>query len=104
MKKIFAALLVIFLAGCTQTEYSLNDVCTSPEGANMKLLDAIQIAANSECADEGTLTQIYNCNNVTGTWWIDMSVIDAEGCSPACVVSVEDNSATVNWRCTGLIQ
>lgn len=43
------------------------------------------------------------CNEITGTWWIDLDVEDAEGCNPACVINVVTNQAEINWRCTGLL-
>lgn len=44
----------------------------------------------------------YFCNEGTGTFWIDMN-ITRQGCSPACVINLETNTAEVNWRCTGLM-
>ena len=49
-----------------------------------------------------TLKDTYMCNNVTGTWWIDVES-DKEGCAPACVVDVETKAAEINWRCTGAV-
>lgn len=43
----------------------------------------------------------YFCNEGTGTFWIDMN-IQKKGCNPACVINIEDKSAEINWRCTGL--
>ncbi len=65
----------------------------------MSITEARKIARNSECGDN--LTDNYTCNNVTGTWWIDLS-IQKEECNPACVVDVIDRRAEINWRCTGL--
>jgi len=44
----------------------------------------------------------YFCNEGTGTYWFDLS-ITREGCSPACVVDVAAKTASINWRCTGLV-
>ena len=44
----------------------------------------------------------YFCNAGTGTYWINMN-ITKQGCNPACVINVENKSAEINWRCTGLI-
>jgi len=44
----------------------------------------------------------YVCNEGTGTYWINLN-ITKEGCSPACVVNLETETAEINWRCTGLI-
>lgn len=78
--------------------------CTDSEtGNSMTYQEAVQIAENSECGDEGGLKGTYMCNDVTGTWWIDLD-IEKEGCSPACVVNVNDKTAEINWRCTGLLE
>lgn len=77
--------------------------CTDSEtGNSLNYEEAVKIAENSECAQEGGLTDTYMCNENTGTWWIDLD-IEKEGCSPACVVDVNDKTAEINWRCTGLL-
>ncbi|MFH1248927.1 MAG: hypothetical protein V1660_02140 [archaeon] len=67
---------------------------------------AYAIAENSTCINSGSLSndRVYNSN--TKTWWIDMDMkpeFKKEGCSPACVVYEDSNTAEINWRCTGLI-
>ena len=64
--------------------------------------DALKIARNSECTEEGDLTDTYFYNENTKTWWIDLD-LEKEGCNPACVVSEKTKTAEINWRCTGLI-
>jgi hypothetical protein len=79
------------------------DSCQYEKGEDIFILtisDAKQIAINSECGD--TLKETYVCNELTGTYWIDLD-IKMEGCNPACVVNVETREAEINWRCTGLI-
>ena len=71
-------------------------------GNSMTYDEAVKIADASECAQEGALKDTYMCNDVTGTWWIDLD-IQKEGCSPACVINVNDKTAEINWRCTGLL-
>lgn len=44
----------------------------------------------------------YFCNKITGTYWFNLN-ITKPGCSPACVVNVENRSVEINWRCTGLL-
>lgn len=45
---------------------------------------------------------IYNAG--TKTWWFDANLnATREGCNPACVVSEAQNTAEINWRCTGLL-
>ena len=61
------------------------------------------IAEASACMDEGTLKEDYIFNENSLTWWIDMDVANAEGCSPACVVSEPNGEAEINWRCMGLL-
>ena len=66
----------------------------------LTLADAKQIAINSECGD--MLKEPSMCNQETGTWWIDLD-IEKEGCNPACVIDIITREASINWRCTGLI-
>jgi hypothetical protein len=81
-----------------------NQFCISESSANaMDLKEALSIASASECTVDGTLTDRHFCNNNTGTWWIDLN-IDKLGCSPACVVNIDNKTAEINWRCTGLLQ
>lgn len=78
-------------------------VCTDSEtGASMGFADALAIAEASSCAAEGELENVYQCNSVTGTWWIELNA-EAPGCNPACVIDVNTGAAEVNWRCTGLL-
>lgn len=79
------------------------DLCVDAQtGAEMSYGEAVDIAKQSTCTQEGDLTETRVCNASTGTWWIDL---DAEkpGCNPACVVDVNTRTAEVNWRCTGLL-
>jgi len=79
------------------------DSCQYRKGEDIFILtisDAKSIAKDSECGDR--LKETYVCNEVTGTYWIDLD-IEREGCNPACVVDVEAREAEINWRCTGLI-
>ena len=62
---------------------------------------ARSIAETSDCVVDGPLKDNAMYNEYTKTWWIDLD-IDKPGCMPACVIS-EDESAEINWRCTGLI-
>ena len=67
--------------------------------------NAAAIAQDSECTEKGSLTDSYNYNNNSRTWWIDLDMKEEsakEGCNPACVVYEETENATINWRCTGL--
>ncbi len=66
--------------------------------------EILAIAENSDCTKEGTLTSTYFYNDNSKTWWIDMVVENKPLCNPACVVSVETQTAEINWRCTGLIE
>jgi hypothetical protein len=52
--------------------------------------------------DVGALTGDAFYNDSTGTWWLNLDAVK-EGCSPACVIHVADQSAEVNWRCTGAL-
>ena len=79
----------------------INDTsCTDSNKNTLNLEEARTIAKNSECGDN--LLDHAFCNNGTGTYWIDLN-ITKEGCSPACVIDVVTKNASINWRCTGLI-
>lgn len=87
----------------TETE-SQSEYCIK-KGTNysMSYEEARRIALSSECVENATLSDVYTCNNITGTWWIDLNMTEKkEGCHPACVVFVENKTAEINWRCTGL--
>lgn len=80
------------------------EYCTKADtGERLSFSDAQQIASASDCAAEGGLKETYMCNEVTGTWWIDLDV-EKEMCNPACVINVATREAETNWRCTGLIE
>ncbi len=68
----------------------------------MPLSEAEQIAEGSECTANSSLTDDVFCNNITRTWWIKLD-LQREGCNPACVISVDNRTAEINWRCTGLL-
>lgn len=100
------------LSGCQSSSAQAADgaksegteFCTDQNsGAKMSYEQALEIAQKSECAEQGQLQESHFCNEYTGTWWIDLAV-DKPGCSPACVISVVDGSAEINWRCTGLVE
>lgn len=91
---------------CTGALPPSEQACVSgTTGVSMTLEEARGIAqASTMCASEGTLSGNAVCNEVTGTWWIDIQPrIQREGCSPACVVNVNSRTAEVNYRCTGLV-
>ena len=74
------------------------------EDGTLTYEEALIIAQESDCVLEGDLTEEYNYNSGTKTWWIDMNMFEEmEGCSPACVVSEETMIAEMNYRCTGLL-
>ena len=89
---------------CTEGECDEPEdpVCYSPSEAGMLLSDAFLVAGESDCMLNGTLEDTYQCNEVTGTWWIDLDPFEEmPGCSPACVVDIYAQEAEINWRCTG---
>jgi len=82
-------------------ETFVEDSCVGEEtGSILTLSDAKEIAINSECGDN--LKETSFCNEGTETYWIDLD-LEREGCSPACVVDIEARTASINWRCTGLL-
>ena len=58
--------------------------------------------AEAACNETGNLTGDITYNPNSKTYWIDLDTVKA-GCSPACVVWEENQSAEINWRCTGAI-
>ncbi|MBN2478060.1 hypothetical protein JXB01_02100 [Candidatus Micrarchaeota archaeon] len=97
------ALSALFFAGCIGTSEEVQEEYCTKEGTSLKMsfTEAKNIAQNSACTQEGPLGTEHWCNEVTGTWWIDMN-IEKEGCNPACVINVETGEAEINWMCTGL--
>jgi hypothetical protein len=80
-----------------------NVICTAPGGSRMTLGKALEVASAGECTEEASLTDRHTCNEVTGTWWIDLEPEQPQaGCNPACVVNVTSGASEINWRCTGL--
>jgi hypothetical protein len=90
---------VIFMAGCISPETE------QPEDqAKITFDEAREIAQNSDCVKDGSLTDTYVYNPSTRTWWIDLEPFTPrEGCNPACVVSENTKTAEINWRCTGAL-
>ncbi len=85
----------------TTTTISPEEFCQKKDtDIKLSLSEAKNIAIQGQCGDK--LKDTYICNEITGTWWIDLD-IEKEGCSPACVINVETKTAEINWRCTGLI-
>jgi len=84
---------------------SISMGCIAPETKRgMTIEEAMAIAQNSECVQEGRLTDTYVHNEYTRTWWIDLDPFTPkEGCNPACVVNEDTKTAEINWRCTGLM-
>jgi len=85
----------------TTTTISPEEFCQKKDtDIKLSLSEAKRIAIQGQCGDK--LKDTYICNEITGTWWIDLD-IEKEGCGPACVINVETKTAEINWRCTGLI-
>jgi len=79
------------------------NVCADRETqASMTFEQAMRLAEASECVQQGQLAETGVCNEYTGTWWIDLKM-NRPGCSPACVVNVNDDSVEINYRCTGAL-
>ncbi|MFH1759297.1 MAG: hypothetical protein ABH822_01900 [Patescibacteria group bacterium] len=72
----------------------------------LTLDEALAIAGESVCVTEGDLTEVSVRNDETNTWWIDLAMKEEfvqEGCAPACVVNDMEQTAEVNYRCTGAL-
>ena len=72
-------------------------------GSQMTYSAALEIARRSECVQEGKLLEAHLCNEQSGAWWLGLEA-SRPGCNPACVVSIVDRTAEINWRCTGLLE
>ena len=73
-------------------------------GGKLTLAQAMEIATNSVCVLDGTLTGEPFYNEYTGTWWIDLDARNQkEYCNPACVVSEATGKASINGRCMGAL-
>jgi hypothetical protein len=101
--------LVVSACGSTGAESTPTPTVTEGEycidqntGVKMSYQQAVEIAQGSECLAEGQLKDTRICNESTGTWWIDLDA-DKPGCAPACVVSLAEQRAVINWRCTGAL-
>jgi len=77
------------------------NICCIP-GERLTEEEAVEIAKNSDCVTEGTLTDNIMYNEDTDTYWIDL-VMEMEGCNPACVVYEAYKKAEINYRCTGAL-
>ena len=105
-----AILSVVILSGCGSTAAQPDngesvqgeDCLDADTGAKLSYQEAVDIAQDSECLEQGQLKETHFCNEGTGTWWLDLD-IDKPGCAPACVINVSDRTAEINWRCTGLV-
>ncbi|MBW2971385.1 hypothetical protein KY320_04460 [Candidatus Woesearchaeota archaeon] len=75
-------------------------------GVKLTYAEALAIAEESECAEQGRFVDSFVYNDNSRTWWIDMEMYDEfekDNCNPACVVSENTGSAEINWRCTGAV-
>jgi len=110
MKKIiFFLFLLIVLSGCQVINQPVDNqnnsqdnnlavddsvkACQTDSGASLTLEEALAIANDSTCVQEGAVKEDCNCNATTGTCWLDMDVEGHEGCNPACVVNIETGEA-----------
>lgn len=102
---LLASGIIVGIMACDEDDKTTEqETCIDTEnGAQMTIEEALQIAEDSECGQEGSIKDTYMCNPDTGTWWIDLD-IEKPGCNPACVVDINDKTAEINWRCTGAIE
>jgi hypothetical protein len=79
------------------------DACFSNlTGKSISIARAINISLRSLCKNIGPLDATkYVCQNGTITFGLNPTAV-MENCNPACVVDVETESASVDYRCTGL--
>jgi len=100
---------------CNEDELNIGEVvgfispnicCIPRKDEKMTVEEAIEIAKNSGCIEKGQLTDKSFYNKYTDTWWIDLDIKEEfkkEYCSPACVVKEATKTASINWRCTGVL-
>ncbi len=86
----------------SQEQQTYKECIKKENNKKLSLSEAREIAINSKCVEDGSLTDKSFCNEDTGTWWIDLD-LKKEGCAPACVINIETKTAEINWRCTGLL-
>lgn len=95
--------MTLIIGGCAKINSdsnSSNPNVNSNESSKMTVDEARNIA--QKLCKEGTLKDSWFYNSNSETYWFDMN-LKKEGCTPACVVYVLNQSAEINWRCTGLI-
>jgi len=81
----------------------VDGICEGIFEGDMSHSEARQIAEQSECVEEGNLTEHVRFSG-TNNWEIDLEpFIEKEGCNPVCVVSPIERTAEINWRCTGVL-
>lgn len=91
---------------CNLPESGIMDALGYCDNPSIDVHSAKAIAEASDCVKDGSITGEGYYNPNSKTWWFDIEMnpgSEHEGCSPACVVSSETQTAEINWRCTGLI-
>ncbi|MFQ5475114.1 MAG: hypothetical protein ACE5DM_04725 [Candidatus Nanoarchaeia archaeon] len=104
MKRTFIILLVIslfVLVGCSGKTYVKIKEEPVQKTDHYSRSEAVFIAQQSPCAEDGVVTDEAFYNSKSKTWWVDMKA-EKKGCNPACVVNELSRQASTNWRCTGL--
>lgn len=96
MKMSLILLTLFVISGCVGEQYCIK----KDTNLKLSLTEAKEIAKTSDCT-QGNFIGEPSCNEITGTWWIDLD-LKKEGCAPACVINAENKKAEINWRCTGL--
>ncbi len=66
----------------------------------MSFSEARQIAEQSECMEEGNLTE--GGYWVGNRWWVKMDIFK-EGCDMVCAVDTITKEAHIDWRCPGVL-
>jgi hypothetical protein len=75
-------------------------------GTKLSYQEALEIARQSDCIKEAntaaTFAKKYQCDQDVGTWRVSLNIRPKrQGCSPVCEVSLVNQTARINWRCTG---
>lgn len=110
MKKTFSLMLVgllmFSLVGTFVLADEENQTGDQAYATGLDVPDEVRAywIAKEACSNVGEISDeggTYNENSET--WWFDLTPFEEKsGCNPACVVFLSNESAEVNWRCTGL--
>jgi hypothetical protein len=103
-KKIILIVLLVAAIGMVIFLIFDNDrTAKNVNGPAMTEAEA-RVIAEQNCIKGGDALSAGTFNENSKTWWFDANLnATRPGCNPACVVSAENKTAEINWRCTGAV-